>query len=312
MVKITLLPAQEGDFIWVSYGDDEKCNHILIDGGVKNTGNIYSKVLKEIHCKRECVTAVIFTHIDIDHIQGAIEGINILPKDVLKKVIKKIYFNTCRGIRQELGLKICGENYGEDDIIVKKKQSGYGVGEAITLLKLLEEKELLDCIQDYVLAGDTISLNGGAVLRIISPGKEQLVELADKWEAYGQKKGTRGYSSNLEETEKDLSDLAKQKLLSDGAVNNKSSIAFLFEFDTVKLAFLADAVPAVCLRGLKQHQIQLPYPIDLFKLSHHGSRSNTSDRLLSGLPTQHYLLSTNGHEKKVPSKVVIAHLLKNF
>ena len=34
-------------------------------------------------------------------------------------------------------------------------------------------------------------------------------------------------------------------------------------------------------------------------------------KLLKKLPTVNYLLSTNGHEKKVPSKVVIAKLLRN-
>ena len=46
-------------------------------------------------------------------------------------------------------------------------------------------------------------------------------------------------------------------------------------------------------------------------MSHHGSRSNTSDSLLKTIKTNNYLLSTNGHHKKVPNKVVLSHLLKN-
>ena len=35
MVKIFALPANEGDFIWVAYGENEVYSHILIDGGRK-------------------------------------------------------------------------------------------------------------------------------------------------------------------------------------------------------------------------------------------------------------------------------------
>lgn len=41
MVKIHMMKAQEGDFIWLSYGDMEKEYHLLIDGGVKDCRERY-------------------------------------------------------------------------------------------------------------------------------------------------------------------------------------------------------------------------------------------------------------------------------
>lgn len=35
MVKVHMMKAYEGDFIWLSYGDSEKEYHLLIDGGIK-------------------------------------------------------------------------------------------------------------------------------------------------------------------------------------------------------------------------------------------------------------------------------------
>lgn len=90
-----------------------------------------------------------------------------------------------------------------------------------------------------------------------------------------------------------------------------SSIAFIFEYHSIKLAFLGDAKPSVCLQGIKKINDADHFEVDLLKLSHHGSRSNTSDSLLKTIRTNNYLLSTNGHHKKVPSKVVLSHLLKN-
>ena len=65
------------------------------------------------------------------------------------------------------------------------------------------------------------------------------------------------------------------------------------------------------MEGLKKFDIKDVYSVDFIKLSHHGSISNTNLKLLKKLSTVNYLLSTNGHEKKVPSKVVIAKLLRN-
>lgn len=48
MVKIHMMKAQEGDFIWLSYGDMEKEHHLLIDGGVKDCRERYADVVRSI------------------------------------------------------------------------------------------------------------------------------------------------------------------------------------------------------------------------------------------------------------------------
>lgn len=106
-------------------------------------------------------------------------------------------------------------------------------------------------------------------------------------------------------------DLIEVRLGNDPSINNAASIAFLFEYEDVKIAFFAGAKPPVCINGLKKLKIDLPYKVDLLKLSHHGSKSNTFDALLENLRTKIYMLSTNGSRQKVPNKVVVAHLLKN-
>ena len=119
------------------------------------------------------------------------------------------------------------------------------------------------------------------------------------------------YTTNLEMVQDDLMVLMEDKLGYDSSVNNEASIAFLFEYEGIRIAFLADAKPAACMRGLKELGVQMPYHVDVVKLSHHGSRNNTSDMLIKNLETEAYMLSTNGHRQKVPNKATIAHLLKN-
>lgn len=310
MVKVHMLPAMEGDFFWIEYGDGEKISHILIDGGVDITGNTFVKIIMEIDSRGEYVEAIVLTHIDYDHIQGIIVGLEKISKKVLKRVIKRIVFNTSKGIRKKGITTKTDTNNWEEVIKVNRNTEGYGVGEAISLIELIVEKDLADRLIDYVVAGNIIRTESDALIKVISPNHETLEKLLTKWEKYDKQDKSEGYASNLEMSKENLLELQEEPLRYDTSVNNKSSIAFIFEFDEIKIAFLGDSVPSVCIKGLEEQKISIPFKVDAVKVSHHGSRSNTSDKLLRALPTENYLISTNGKGRTVPSKVVIAHIWK--
>ena len=305
-----MMPANEGDFFWISYGK-EKINHILIDGGLEDSGHDYADIIEEIYQKDEKIEGLILTHIDSDHLQGAMKGITELSSEILQKTIKKVYFNTCRGIMREQRNADFIKMYAEDDITVNKDIPGYGVGDAISFLNLLSDKAIINVLDDYVVSGRKITLDDGALLKVISPNEKQLTSLLDKWEKYNPPKPNVGYSTNDDYICENLSVLMNEKFGRDGSVNNASSIAFIFEYEDVKIAFLADALSSTCLQGIKNLVGNKDFPVDVLKLSHHGSRSNISDRLIKKLPTLNYMLSTNGRGGEVPNKVVLAHLIDN-
>ncbi len=309
MVNIYLLPADEGDFIWVRYGDDGNYANILIDGGTKDSGAEYAEIIEWIGSHGEKIEALVLTHIDYDHLQGAVEGIGKVPADMLQKVVKRILFNTCRGISREQKRRV--DRYAEEQVKVKKFTGAYGIGEAVAFMDLLEEKGISGRLMDYVVSGMEMIWDKHACVKVISPGSGELNHFLNHWEPYCKENDVTSYTTNLEMVQGDLNKLMKGKLGYDSSVNNEASIAFLFEYDGIRISFLADSKPAVCMRGLKELGVQMPYHVDVMKLSHHGSRNNTSDMLLKNLETEAYMLSTNGHRKKVPNKVTIAHLLKN-
>lgn len=311
MVKVYLLPADEGDFIWVRYGNDENYANILIDGGTENSGTEYADVIQFIVDQEETIEALILTHIDYDHIQGVVDGISRVSSSVLKKTVKRILFNTCRGISRERGQAVDGNKCVEDQIKGDTYTGAYGIGDAITLMDLLREKDVADRVMDYIVSGMEMTWDKDALIRIISPGEKELNQFLNKWESYCKGKEVSVYTTNLESTRENLTDLMKERLGNDPSVNNAASIAFLFEYEGVSIAFLADAKSTVCIQGLKKFKIKLPCKVDVLKLSHHGSKSNTSDALLKSLKTEIYMLSTNGNKQKVPNKAVVAHLLKN-
>ncbi|TGY00846.1 hypothetical protein E5357_01360 [Hominisplanchenecus murintestinalis] len=66
MVKIYLLPADEGNFIWLRYGKGEKYANIIVDGGTKSSGKEYAEVIENIAERGEKVEALVLPHIDYD------------------------------------------------------------------------------------------------------------------------------------------------------------------------------------------------------------------------------------------------------
>ncbi len=308
MVNVYLFPADEGDFIWVRYGSNDKFSNIIIDGGTKDSAAEYAELIEYIDSRNETIEALILTHIDYDHLQGAVSGIAILHEKILRRTIKRILFNSCRGIMREQGG--IGKKCAEDVLKGQIPTEGYGIDDAVAFMDLLKLKHLRNRLVDYIICGQVWQWGNGEIIRIISPGKKELNHFLNMWEPYCQNKQVTSYAGNMEMTADNLNTLMSDKLGNDPSVNNAASIAFLFEYEDIKIAFLADARPAVCVRGLKALGFDR-YHADLVKLSHHGSKNNTSDTILKKLITQNYLLSTNGNAQKVPNKAVIAHILKN-
>jgi hypothetical protein len=75
----------------------------------------------------------------------------------------------------------------------------------------------------------------------------------------------------------------------------------------------ADAFPTVlrpALTGLAQHRkLAGPRSVDVFKLSHHGSRANLTAELLSAVRASHYVVSTNNAIFNHPNDEAVARVL---
>lgn len=315
MVKIYVLPAGVGDFIWVRFGEGTQTKYnILIDGGHEKYSIWYRQILTKIASEKQ-TALIIMTHIDADHIQGAAQGIADLPEELLRHTIDRVIFNTGIGIRRALhnasiSSKECLCRMPEDQVIVYGNSLKHSVRDAETFLNMINRKRLTSKIVDYIISGMEIDY-GGAHLRFISPGENELEKLLERWEEYNSKHGIHYYTSTKAHDTEHISSLMNEKLGYDRSVTNRSSLAFLFEYEDTKGAFLGDAAATVMCSGLKNLNIRKPYVLDFIKLPHHGGKYNMSDQLLRILPTQNYIISTEGvPESSVPSKILIAHIIK--
>ena len=114
-------------------------------------------------------------------------------------------------------------------------------------------------------------------------------------------------------TSLDVEALARRVTPEDRAPANGSSIAFLLEHRGASALLTADAFPSVLQRALAalaaSRRQPLPWTLDFIKLSHHGSRANTTTKLLETVQAHHALVSTNGAIFGHPDQEGIARVI---
>ncbi|HET9212008.1 MAG TPA: MBL fold metallo-hydrolase [Thermoanaerobaculia bacterium] len=310
MLRLHMLPAGHGDCLWIEYGDPENLRRILIDGGTKGT---YRRALlpklRALSEEQRRFELFVVTHIDADHIGGAVElladpGAGFRPKE--------IWFNGFRHLPQE-PTDTLGPVQGEmlTDLILRSRASWNGAfGKRAAVVPPSG-------------ALPRVELEGGLVLTLLSPTPDRLASLKPQWEAVVRKAGLDPLQPRPEEAEMreglqllggegppDVDALVQAPFSEDNAAPNGSSIAMLAEFEGRRILLSADSHPGVLKASLDRLSAGGRTALDACKLSHHGSKANTSPALLRSLDCPIYLFSTNGAYFKHPDREAVARVIK--
>ena len=111
----------------------------------------------------------------------------------------------------------------------------------------------------------------------------------------------------------DVHALARKKYEPDEGAGNGSSIALLAEHVGKSVLLAGDAFAPLLEetvgRLLKERRQEGKLRLDAFKLSHHGSRGNTSPGLLGMVACRDFLISTNGSSYYHPHEETVARVL---
>ena len=136
-------------------------------------------------------------------------------------------------------------------------------------------------------------LPGGMKLTLLSPTMAELTRLKPEWEKQVKEHGIEPGSTDdalaelrrREDVPPDLlgkeegpphpADDAKDVFVSDDSKPNASSIALLAECDDKSALLVGDAYPSLVKRSLA-HLAEGRFSVDALKLSHHGSKKNTT------------------------------------
>ena len=298
-VIIKLHKVKCGDCISINFeGADGKRHNILIDAGYSNTfKDTLKKEVDEIIKNGEQIDLFVVTHIHDDHISGMKRFIEVFGD---KDIVKEYWFNWVPEYLQT-GTEL-------------HQEGKIGIEKATTLRDFLENKGKL---QDNKITSGTEYTISNVKITVLSPSIEQLDLLEGEWakqEAEAREKqnkiaaGASDYSQTIEE-------LVGKEFEQDESIINGSSISFLLEISGIFSGlFLADAHPTeiensinriIKARGVDK------LTVDFVKLSHHGSKGNTSSEMLSLIDSKHYAVSSNGNNKhRIPNKEALARVVE--
>jgi hypothetical protein len=158
----------------------------------------------------------------------------------------------------------------------------------------------------------------GMRLTLLSPTFEKLQKLKPEWEKAVRAAGlVPGHAAEVEDVEEgedtlgdSVEDMADTTFKGDTAKPNGSSIAFLAEHDGKRVLLTGDAHTGVLLESLQRGPLAHAdtLPLDVFKISHHGSRANLDRALVEAVPAKRYLISSNGKQFKHPDPEALARI----
>lgn len=302
MFSIHMLPAAEGDCLWIEYGDKNDPCRVLVDTGTPGTYEMLSQKIAPL--RNKTFELFVVSHIDNDHIGGAIPLLENPPHGIK---FKDVWFNGFRHL-----------------IKANKDKLGFNQGQELTQA-LVEGKhpwnKAFKCGPVMVPEDGLLpvsKLDGNLKLTLLSPYPAQLEALLPDWKKALIK---------LRKKEPDLIDdvaadhlgaklnirsLAESPFKEDAGTPNGSSIAFLAEYGSRAVLFGADAFPGVIEhsvdRLLAERKLR-KLPLDAFKVCHHGSRHNTSPTLPAKLRAERYLISSDGTRHEHPHREGVARLV---
>lgn len=349
-ISVKAYPAKDGDCLLVCFfgPDDTHQTYILIDSGYNDTvTNHLMKDLEKINREGHVLEKFIITHIDKDHIQGAVE---FLRRNNSSKIIdiNQIWHNTYRHLfnaepdpteisDDKILQQIIRRGYAKDKSKKESKIISAAQGTTVGALILKGGYHWNTDFNQLAVSVNNekqIKVNDDASFYLLSPNNDKLDKLKKLWANELKKFGinyTQGSSSFYDDAfemllswEKEQAELfpkqiSKKKLTieelleknyhADNTAANGSSIAFVLQIKERKLLFLADAHPDIIVRSLEEFQSEGIIIFDLIKVSHHGSFRNISRELLNKIDSELYLISTNGGRHNHPDKETIAHIV---
>ncbi len=315
MFRVEMLSAKEGDSLWVTYGDSNTSRHVIIDAGRKDT---YRELVERIATLEGPAELFVMTHIDDDHIFGAVPLFG--DRRVNRQKFRDIWYNGYTHLESTKARRPQKDTLGPIN------------GEIFAAL-LLKGKyswnEAFDKGGTVVVPATgplpAMRLADDMNLTLLSPTWDSLTALKAFWEKELDEFHPGDADAALEIFADrrplqpdvlggflDVEDLIERPYASDTKAPNGSSIAFLAEHDGRAVLFTGDAHPPVLeesIGRLLKDRGQSILKIDALKVSHHGSKNNTSQNLLKLLNCRNFLISTDGSRHSHPDGEAIARIL---
>ncbi|EGR0393152.1 MBL fold metallo-hydrolase [Vibrio vulnificus] len=348
MIKVKMYPAEKGDAFLITLCSESGNKHIVIDMGLKST--YIDKIkpdLLAISEKGEKIDLLIITHIDQDHIQGALNFIEENGSDAKIIEVNEVWHNSFR----HLQFKKASSLPDAERKILKRtvSQNGSPIKDGKNHISAHEGSSLSALLLKFNYNWNTAT-RGQAVhtcinrnynfdefsIELLSPNKDKLNLLAKFWLSYLRKQKynftitddiifddafefmtmnetsgsgqKRKISSSQNLDFERLSKVDANAKDIDKRAPNGSSIAFILKFKDKNLLFLADSHDDIIIEEINRKNCKKPVNFELIKVPHHGSNNNFRSELSNLIKSDTYLIPTDGQHHGHPNIEVIAKI----
>ncbi len=294
-IELKILPVFQGDAIMVNCIDDDF--NILVDTGTKRA---YSKgILKSEIDKTDKFDLLVLTHTDEDHIGGLIQYLD--DKERKQNVFKKIWFNNGEIINSNLTQP---STHIPEILLDDPDNLELSITQGISLEKNLKNIGLSS--NELIKAGKTSNF-GNVKITILSPDVSDLDNFLVEWNLETEKQLQMSKASDFD---KPINELLKIKYTENGTLANKTSIAFILNYDKKSIMLMGDAYPSVIEANLRKlgYNETNKCKLDSVKVSHHGSTYGISPSLLEIIDCKDFIISTNG-SNGLPFKECLARIV---
>lgn len=277
MPSIRLLKAAHGDSFIINCERSNNYGVIVVDGGPKNRKN---QIIKELSSFSH-INLMILTHYDDDHIAGLVEYTKRHRNDEIFPV-DNLWVNCAREIDFDF-------------------KTNLSYAQAASLADYLSSAKNLTNTRwsSYIKYDNSTIEFPFALITILTP--IEIVQQANKKEfesAITDLSGSKHYNKDINVS---LEKLAERPKVQPNMNNlshlvNRSSISFILDTNSLRLLMLGDSYPQDVYDSLKKlgYNQQNKLKIDYVKVSHHGSKNNTSNELLDIIECKNFIISTNG------------------
>jgi beta-lactamase superfamily II metal-dependent hydrolase len=312
MFAIEMLPAKDGDCLWIEYGNTDKLHRVIIDGGPIGANQALRSRIEELPVAERNFELLIVTHIDSDHIAGILKLFQDPPEGL---VIQQAWFNAYRhlvpGYLGALEAEFLTVYLKEEEAKRPGFWNGAFGGKAVVIP---DEGPLPQC-----------TLDGGLKLTVLAPDARALRALKKDWDKVIAEYMTPGSAEEAEQLLKkdkryrpgylgvvDIHGLANADFKEDPSSANGSSIVVVAEYGEKRCLLAADAWPSKVAAGLKRFGgTDARVALEAVKVPHHGSQNNNSNELYRGIDCPAFLVSTDGSKHDHPDQEAIARILEN-
>lgn len=334
-----------GDCLFLILRDEQVGDsfHIMVDCNVL-TPEIKHFIYSELGSK---IDTLIITHIDADHTNGIVKLLRDIESEHLQinQILFNGFqpqTDNPQPLDDEIRKKLDAAMKFLPPIVDENNHKTNGVDAACLVTEINKKQQWKDVWRKTpILAGETIALSEAkwGRLRFLSPTQNAIDKLLHEVKLeYARKLGVAPPKQDFENQDKyfelmlRLSNLRKRPAIikktrglvitkdvmvkyaeidtDENAVTpaNKASLAFYWEStdSSKRVLMMGDAIPSQILSQLNEIY-EGTMQFEAVKISHHGSKNNTSISLLNKISSEHYFI-TGGKSSEGPHIETIARI----